>query len=55
MFVNLFSVIIEESEDNEINLKSNVFELTIDDDNSKRKKTLMKFFKILRKNERLIV
>ena len=48
-------MIIEESEENEINLESKNFKLIVDDDESKRKKTLIKFFKVLRKNERSIV
>ena len=55
IFLDIFSMIVEKPEKNEIDLKSENFELVVDDGELKQKKVLMKFFKILRKIERSIV
>ena len=43
MFLDIFLMIIEESEDNEINLKLDDFGLAVDGGGSKRENVLMKF------------
>ena len=53
IFLDIFSMIIKKSKKNEIDLKSESFGLIVNDDDSKRKKILMKFLIVLRKNERL--